>query len=154
DGIMALFGVPQPLDGPERVALETAREMLARLKEVNALVRARGLEPIRIGIGLHSGEAVVGHVGSDTRHEYTAIGDVVNVASRLEGLTKEVGHPIVCSAAVASAIGNHAGLADLGELSIKGHSTMRVYGFIEREQESGNAEKTAAAGDPTLGVMT
>ena len=146
DGIMALFGVPQPLASPERAALESAFDMMARLKEVNELIRAKGLEPIRIGIGLHSGEAVVGHVGSATRHEYTAIGDVVNVASRLEGVTKEVGHPVVCSAAVASAVGTDIILTDLGEHSIKGHSTMRVYGCKEQNQKRGSTEGTTAAG--------
>jgi len=144
DGMMALFGVPQSLPAPERVALETAREMLGRLDEVNAAICERGLEPIRMGIGIHCGEAVVGHVGSDTRHEYTAIGDVVNVASRLEGLTKDVSCPIVCSAEVAAMVGNDFPLTDLGERSIKGHSMMRLYGW-KFDQGTRNAAEAVAA---------
>jgi class 3 adenylate cyclase len=152
DGIMALFGVPQRLDCPELVALETAQEMLARLHDVNRSLDERGLEPIRIGIGLHSGDAVVGHVGSASRHEYTAIGDVVNVASRLEGLTKELDYPIVCSGTVASAARNFPGLVDLGEHPIKGHSVMRVFGCAAQAVEPGEANMPAAAGNSTQGV--
>ena len=145
DGMMALFGVPQTLASPERAALQAAQEMLARLEEVNQVLCQRGFEPIRIGIGIHAGEAVVGHVGSDTRHEYTAIGDVVNVASRLEGLTKEAGYPIVCSATVAAAVEGEFHLVDLGELSLKGHSRMRLYGCGERQQKAERMEARVAA---------
>jgi hypothetical protein len=80
DGMMAIFGAPQQLEHPERNAIEAAQEMIERLAEVNAELAAQGEEPLKIGVGLHSGEIIVGHIGSRTRHEYTAIGDVVNVA--------------------------------------------------------------------------
>jgi adenylate cyclase len=78
---------------------------------------------------LNAGYAVVGHVGARSRHEYTAIGDTVNVAARMEGLTKETGYPLVCSAAVATSAGDSAGLVALGERPVKGHSPMAVYGW-------------------------
>lgn len=129
DGIMAFFGAPQALECAERSALETAQDMLVNLKRFNERLVARGMDPIRIGIGLNSGTVVIGHVGSAIRHEYTAVGDVVNTASRIEGLTKELGYPILCSRAVAESVNCAGGLVDLGKHAIKGHTDIQVYGW-------------------------
>jgi adenylate cyclase len=128
DGMMAFFGAPKPLPNPCRPALDAARDMLARLENLNRQLEAEGVVPIRIGIGLCVGEAVIGHVGSESRHEYTAIGDVVNVASRLEGLTKELGYPVVCAAPVAQALPDES-FAPLGERPVKGHTPVQVFGW-------------------------
>lgn len=125
---MAFFGAPNDLDCPETNAIQAAQEMLTRLQLVNASLQSRSIEPIDIGIGLHAGEVIIGHVGSASRHEYTAIGDVVNTASRLEGLTKELKYPIICSAQVAKVVKYAYGLTDLGEHAVKGHSAVHVYG--------------------------
>jgi class 3 adenylate cyclase len=74
-------------------ALDAGREMLDRLAAINARISTRGNPPLAIGVGIHTGRAVVGSIGSPRRLEYTAIGDTVNVASRVEGLTKTVGQP-------------------------------------------------------------
>lgn len=129
DGIMAFFGAPQLLEYPEKNALEAAREMLLRLEKYNLKLQALNQEPIHIGIGLHVGNVIVGNVGSETRNEYTAIGDVVNTASRLEGITKSLGYPIIFSATVADAVGDTVGMVDLGEQPIKGHTDIKVYGW-------------------------
>ena len=129
DGIMAVFGAPQKLDNPCREAFEAAREMLKYVSQLNGEFRNEGVAPLEIGVGLHAGEAVVGHVGSSQRHDYTAIGDVTNVASRLESLTKEAGHRIVVSRVVADALGPDAGLTPLGPMAIKGHTPVEVYGY-------------------------
>lgn len=131
DGVMAFFGAPQDLDDPSGPAFAAACEILARLATLNQQLAAEGITPLEIGIGLHTGEAVVGHIGSTARHEYTAIGDTVNVASRLEGVTKEVGFPLVCSRAVAEALGGDgkAGLRALGARPIKGHAPVEVFGW-------------------------
>ena len=129
DGLMALFGAPQELANPERHALEAAQEMIERLEEVNAELATMGEPPIRIGIGLHSGEIIVGHIGSRERHNYTAIGDVVNVASRLEGLSKTAGHVIIVSKTVAQALGYPKILSNLGESPVAGHSAQEIYGW-------------------------
>jgi adenylate cyclase len=128
DGIMAVFGAPKPLGNPCREAFEASRAMLAYVAELNGQFRAEGVTPIEIGIGLHAGEAVIGHVGSSTRHDYTAIGDVTNVASRLESLTKEAGYRVVVSRVVAEALGEDAPLTALGPMAIKGHTPVEVYG--------------------------
>jgi adenylate cyclase len=78
---------------------------------------------------LHSGEAVIGHIGSKERHEYTAIGDAVNVAARVCDLPKTLNYPIVCTEAVARAVGNPAFLQSAGIQAIKGHSDVQVFGW-------------------------
>lgn len=129
DGIMAVFGAPKPLDNPCREAFEAARAMSRYVASLNEQFRAEGVAPMEIGIGLHAGEAVIGHVGSSTRHDYTAIGDVTNVASRLEGLTKEAGYRIVVSRIVAEHLGEGHDLKPLGPMAIKGHTPVEVHGF-------------------------
>lgn len=129
DGIMAFFGAPQVLEHPERKALEAAQEMLLRLHRYNQSLIERGVEPIAIGIGIHAGEVILGYIGSEARHEYTAIGDTVNAASRLEGMTKTLCYPVVCSAAVVEAVPGSAELVDLGEQSVRGHAPMHLFGW-------------------------
>jgi len=87
DAMMAIFNAPIDLDGHENNAILTAIEIKKNMKEANL-----GVE---IGIGINTGEAVIGNMGSDTRFDYTAIGDAVNLAARLESSTKEVGEDIV-----------------------------------------------------------
>jgi adenylate cyclase len=88
DGLLALFGAPHTTPDDAKNALNTAVAMQRRLKEINQKLLAEGFREIGIGIGLHTGVATVGYIGSDKRSEYTAIGDTVNLASRLEALAK------------------------------------------------------------------
>ena len=129
DGMMTLFGAPKQSSCPEKDALEAARQMLLALEELNTEFAAAGLPVIQIGIGLHTGEAIIGHIGSNERHEYTAIGDAVNVAARVCDLPKTLGHPIVCTESVAAAVGFPGFLEDMGLQPLKGHTDMRVYGW-------------------------
>lgn len=129
DGVMAVFGAPKSLGNPCNKAFEAAHAMLAYVAELNAKLRAEGVPPVDIGIGLHAGEAVIGHVGSSTRHDYTAIGDVINVASRLESLTKEAGYRLVVSKEVADRLDIDVKLQALGPMAIKGHSPVEVFGY-------------------------
>lgn len=93
DGFMAVFGAPLDDGQSELNALKASLEISERLKAA----LSEGLEPTRIGIGLHSGSAVTGNVGSHQRQEYTIIGDVVNLASRIESQTKVQGAEILLS---------------------------------------------------------
>jgi adenylate cyclase len=129
DGLMATFGVPQPLPAPERNALEAAQDMLVRLVRLNAELKAEGQEPLEIGIGIHAGDVLAGYVGSRKRRDFTLIGDPVNTASRLEGMSKTLGYPVVCSHEIAEAVGFAGGLVDLGEQPVKGRSEVHVWGW-------------------------
>jgi adenylate cyclase len=97
DAIMALFGAPVSLaDGPQQ-ALACAIEMRAGLKELNKKLLQEGKQPLAIGIGINTDRVVAGNMGSINRLNYTVIGDGVNLASRLEGLTKRYGVDIILS---------------------------------------------------------
>ncbi len=115
DGLMATFGLPQPLPAPQRSALEAAQDLLLRVDRLNVELAAEGIEAIRVGIGIHSGEVLSGHVGSGQRREFSVIGDAIGLAARLEALTKEFPHPVICSAEVAAAVGFAGGMVDLGK---------------------------------------
>jgi adenylate cyclase len=129
DGLMVFFGAPNTLKNPAINAFDAAKDMLTRLAHLNEQLRQENTEEIQIGIGVHFGEAVVGHVGSDTRHEYTIIGDTVNLAARLEGRTKELGYPIICSETVFEKLESSEELVELGYTPIKGRSDAKVFGW-------------------------
>jgi adenylate cyclase len=101
DGLMALFGAPTATAEDASNALKAAVDMQRRIIEINAKLRTEGFLEIGVGIGLHTGEATVGYIGSDRRSEYTAIGDTVNLASRLESNAK--GGQILVSESTARA---------------------------------------------------
>jgi class 3 adenylate cyclase len=132
DGIMALFGAP--LEQPDHAdrALAAAREMVGRrLETVNGwLVEEAGLAPFRMGVGLNTGPLMAGNVGSDQRLEYTAIGDTVNTASRLEGMTKNSGYEVFVSDQTRAALTRADDSLELvGDLEVRGRSRqMRVWG--------------------------
>jgi adenylate cyclase len=118
DGFMAVFGAP--LDDAERCAhaLGASLEIVERLDRLNT---AGKIHPTRVGIGVHMGEAVTGNVGSSDRKEYTIIGDVVNLASRLEQATKNFHAQILISEAVRRCMDAAvSGIEDLGPIALKG----------------------------------
>ena len=129
DGIMAMFGAPNALANPCEEAFAAAREMLHYVDRLNERLVTEGETPFEIGIGLHAGDAVIGHVGSSARHDYTAIGDAINVAARIEGLSKEAGYRLICSRAAAERLSAGATLVALGPMAIKGHTPVEVYGY-------------------------
>ncbi|OHC66596.1 MAG: hypothetical protein A2040_00585, partial [Rhodocyclales bacterium GWA2_65_19] len=109
DAVMAVFGSPVHYDDHARRALLAAQAMAREAKKFKTWMTDRfpdrGLPEFGIGIGVHSGPAVMGDIGSVKRREFTAIGDTVNAASRLEGVTKEIGCVVAASAASISAAG-------------------------------------------------
>lgn len=97
DAVMAVFGGVVPLEHPADQALKTAQQMRQSLGELNRALEAEGLAPLENGIGIHFGWALQGNIGSNDRKEFTVIGAAVNLAARLEGLTKCLGVPILIS---------------------------------------------------------
>jgi adenylate cyclase len=120
DGIMALFGVSDDVETGCRAALAAARLMSRHLVELNEALKAELAEPLRIGIGIHAGPAIVGEMGYGSASAITAIGDPVNTASRLEGLAKEYGAELVVSAEVISRAGLDLFSDRRGEIEIRG----------------------------------
>ncbi|MEM9351863.1 MAG: adenylate/guanylate cyclase domain-containing protein [Planctomycetota bacterium] len=95
DGFMALFGIGSRAEGHARRAVEAGLELLCCLEDAAEELERAGWPGLAIGIGVNTGPAIVGSIGSPKRLEYTAIGDTVNVAARVEALTKHVGRPLV-----------------------------------------------------------
>jgi adenylate cyclase len=124
DGVMAVFG--SPVERPDHAwsAFRAAREMLGpRLASFNEWLGESGLEPLRMGVGLHSGPVMSGTVGSERRLEYAAVGDTTNVAARLEALTKERGGGLLLSGATRALLGDGSGgLVRAGEATLRGRA--------------------------------
>ena len=101
DGVMALFGTKTDAKTGARQAMQAAKEMSKKLADLNEQLKGELDEPLRIGIGIHSGAAIIGEMGYGTAMGLTAIGDSVNTASRLESMTKEFGAQLIFSENVA-----------------------------------------------------
>jgi adenylate cyclase len=119
DGFMAVFGAPLVEGDSARNAVAAARDILAEIDRRGLATRDW---PLRVGIGLHFGKAVTGNVGSPRRKEFTAIGDTVNLAARIEQLTKEFGARLLVSREVLAALAPAAGAIALPAATIKGYS--------------------------------
>lgn len=136
DAIMAVFGAPAAHPDHARRALQAALGLVAVAAEfrewMSGLFPDMDLPPFKIGVGLHTGDAVVGSIGSPKRLEYTAIGDTVNTASRLEGLTKELGWTIVASRATLAAAQPGVVVGECCTLTVKGRrEPIEVYEFLD-----------------------
>lgn len=152
DGVMATFGTPEPGPHDAANALAAGREILATVDAWNRERIAAGKPPIRISVGLHYGEAVLGNIGSDRRLEFAVLGDVVNVASRLESLTREIGCRLVASAELVEAARSQAGPECLSGLTAMG--TRKLYGRVNTVEVWAQQEPKApaAAGEAAEGM--
>ncbi len=129
DGLMAIFGAPR--DDADHAA-GAARAAVDIQRDLRAVATERNLPDLRLGIGLHSGPAVVGLVGSASRSEYTAIGDTVNLAARIEELTKTFDADILLSDATREALGERAVVRSVGEVDIRGRAQpVKLHALIE-----------------------
>lgn len=125
DGFMAVFGAPLVVGNSCENAVRAARQIL---EEIERSAAAGEIPPTQIGLGLHAGEALVGNIGSLERREYTVIGDVVNVAFRIEQLNKEFGSKLLISESVQQATGAAASTEAPASLHVRGRQTaVQVY---------------------------
>lgn len=130
DAVMAHWGALE--DGVEsdfaNQSVAAAQEMIAELAVLNERWRSEGREPFVVGIGLHLGEVLAGEIGSRERTEFGVIGDAVNLASRIEGMTKYFGVPLLVSGAVVDSLGEHQDLRAVGRIRVKGrHEAVELH---------------------------
>ncbi len=125
DGMMIVFGAPASRgDAVEaRAAVACGLEMLAEVQTLNQEWAGTERPQLAIGVGVHTGDATCGVVGAERRLEYTVIGDTVNLASRLESITKDYGIPILISDATAALLGDQYVTHALGEVKVRGKNT-------------------------------
>jgi adenylate cyclase len=135
DGVMAIFGLDSPPEIACRQALDAARRMAGALDELNETLSGDLDQPLRIGIGLHSGPAIVGEMGYDRVASLTAIGDVVNTASRLESLTKDYRVELVVSQELLDRSGVALPDAPRHEVEIRGRRERLTVRTVKRATE-------------------
>ncbi len=131
DAVMAVFGAPLAMDDHADALCRTALQMQATLVQLRSVWAARGLPPLEIGVGLNAGPMSVGNMGSEMRFDYTVMGDAVNLASRLEGLTKEYHCAILCGPRVPELAGPEFVFRELDFVRVKGRGgVVRVFELL------------------------
>jgi len=138
DAIMAFWGAPIVRPDHAWLAVKTALEMIQGLRELNRHWASRGIPPLAIGIGIHSGNVIVGNIGSDQRLDYTLIGDNVNLGSRLEGLTKQYGVEILLSETTLAQLNGRVAVRFLDLVTVKGKTVpVGIYEPLEENTYKG-----------------
>jgi adenylate cyclase len=123
---MAIFNAPLDLEFHENKAIDCAKDIQKNMEELNVELFEQDIDPVAIGIGINTGYAVIGNMGSESRFDYTAIGDAVNTAARLESGTKEAGRDLLIG--YNTAIKSDYKLELLEPLKVKGkEKPLEVY---------------------------
>ncbi len=143
DAVMAIFGAPLPVESHAADACNTALDMIAALDAIEQCCPELGhIFPVRIGVGIHTGEVVVGNLGSSFHFTYTALGDNVNLASRLEGITKSYGVSVVISEETKNELGEDFLCRELDRVRVKGKQVpIRIYEVVARSAEASDEQR-------------
>jgi adenylate cyclase len=145
DAVMAFWNAPSPVEDHAFVACRTALENRRRVASLRTAWTAAGRPEIACRVGIHTGEAVVGNVGSDARLDFTAIGDSVNLASRLEGLGKMYGVDLVISETTRALAGDRVVTRPLDRVAVKGREAgILIHELIGLAEDVGDEERRAA----------
>lgn len=133
DAMMALYGAPIDIADKEKQACATAVKIIERMDVVRAEFKAEGKPDVRMGVGVNAGDAIVGNMGSEKRFNYSAIGDAVNTASRLEGLTRMYGARIIASEKIYDKAHDEFIFRKLDVVQVKGkHQGVAIYELFAR----------------------
>lgn len=144
DGLMVLFGAPELHAGPCRAAFDAARDIVRYGRPLLEGVTAPEQVALDLAVGIAFGEAVYGDLGSGERRDFTAIGDAVNVAARLQDLSKSLGYPVLMTMAVFERLGLMPALdpdsadanpRELGEVALRGHSPVSIAGWRPADRD-------------------
>ena len=131
DCIMAFWNAPIANPKHRQMAIKSAIEMQKELVKLNKKLKAEGLPEINIGIGINSGEALVGNMGSEQRFDYSVIGDAVNLASRLESSSKTLGKTLVIGESTRNTIENNFKFKYIDSITVKGKTEkIKVYTIL------------------------
>ncbi len=147
DAIMAFWNAPLDDKDHQLNACEAAVDMLERIAELNKVREQEAKEgghvyiPLNVGVGLNTGTCVVGNMGSDLRFDYSVLGDSVNLASRLEGQTKEYGFPIIVGSRTALAVKDRFAILELDFIMVKGKKEPEVIYAIAGREDVAQSER-------------
>ena len=142
DALMAIWGAPLDIEDHAQQAVDTARAMEPALANLNKNLREQGLIELSIGIGINTGDAVVGNMGSDQRFDYTVLGDSVNLAARLEAQTKEYGVFFMFTEHTLKQIERVEGTVLLDKIAVKGQSEpVKIYTILDNHKYARTVER-------------
>jgi len=137
DALMAIWGAPLDIENHAQLAVETAQEMEVELEKLNKELKADGLMELGVGIGINTGDAVVGNMGSNQRFDYTVLGDSVNLAARLEAQTKEYGVFFMFTEHTLKQIKAPENLVMLDKIAVKGQTApVTIYTILKDHKEA------------------
>ena len=147
DALMAIWGAPLDIENHAQLAVETAQEMEVELAKLNNELKADGLMELGVGIGINTGDAVVGNMGSNQRFDYTVLGDSVNLAARLEAQTKEYGVFFMFTEHTLKQLGNINGYRVLlDKIAVKGQTEpVKIYTILQDHKYGRTVERMVDA---------
>ena len=132
DALMAFWNAPLNVEDHKVHSINCGLEMFDLLKELNEEIKDQELPELKIGVGINSGDVVVGNMGSEQRFDYTCLGDAVNLSSRLEGQTKEYGVGLIAGQGTVKGIEDRFNFIELDMIAVKGKKEgVRIYTVLE-----------------------